>query len=111
MEATPRVVSSYQTDDSLPFDDWLSGLRDARGKAQIEARINKLRRGLLGHYDDVGDGILELKLDNVGPGYRIYCADDGMSTLLLCGGTKRTQGTDIARAKRLWRDYKDAQER
>lgn len=100
MEAKPRTVRSYIADNgTVPFDDWLTRLRDLKGKAQIDYRINKLRRGLLGDYDDVGNGVLELRLDNAGPGYRIYIMDDGHSSLLLCGGTKQTQTADIARAK------------
>jgi len=65
-----------------------------------------LRRGLLGEYDTVGDGVIELILDNTGPGYRIYCVDDGSSTMLLCGGIKRTQTSDIERSRNLWTSYK-----
>jgi putative addiction module killer protein len=106
LETKPRSVTSLQVGNAIPFDDWLAGLKDVRGKGQVEYRINKLRRGLVGEYDNAGDGVLELILDNTGPGYRIYCADDGEATLLLCGGIKRTQTADIARARRLWSDYK-----
>jgi putative addiction module killer protein len=106
VEVKPRTVSSYQHGESNPFDEWLDHLKDGRGKAQIETRINKLRRGLLGDYGDVGDGVLELKLDNVGPGYRIYIVDDGTESLILCAGSKSTQRADIARAKAYWKDAK-----
>jgi putative addiction module killer protein len=104
VEAVPRIVESL-----APFDDWLINLKDGRGKGQIEARINKLRRGLRGEFDDVGEGILELILDT-GPGYRIYCVDDGKYCLLLCGGIKRTQPADILRAKKLWKEYNSEDE-
>jgi len=106
VETRPRTVQSLQVGQAIPFDDWLGRLKDTTGKGQVEARINKLRRGLLGEYDAVGDGVLELILDNTGPGYRVYCADDGSATLLLCGGTKRTQTEDILQARKLWTDYK-----
>ena len=106
METTPRVVKSLQVGETIPFDDWLAALKDVKGKGQLEYRINKLRRGLLGEYDSVGDGVLELILDNTGPGYRIYCVDDGASVLLLCAGTKRTQSADIERARGLWKRSK-----
>ena len=106
METKRRTVTSLQIGDAIPFDEWLSALKDIKGKAQVEYRINKVRRGLLGEYDEVGDGVLELILDNTGPGYRIYCVDDGSSTLLLCGGIKRTQTQDITRARRLWAGHK-----
>jgi putative addiction module killer protein len=81
-------------------------LKDPIGKASIEARIALLRRGSLGRdYDDVGDGLIELKVD-VGPGYRIYLADNGRSALIVCAGSKRTQKRDIKTAKKYWADYR-----
>ena len=71
----------------------------------VESYIAPNDAGLIGHCRDVGDGITELKID-FGPGYRVYCVDDGVKVLLLCGGTKRTQDADIARAKRHWREYR-----
>jgi putative addiction module killer protein len=83
--------------------------QDRAARTAIIARINKVRRGILGDYDDVGDGILELRFIGPGPGYRIYCADDGRKmVLLLCGGVKRTQEADICYAKVLWSEYNDA---
>lgn len=105
MEVTPRSVSAYLIGEDSPFDDWMDGLRDLDGRVQIEKRINKLRRGLLGEYRGVGDGLIELKID-VGPGYRVYCADDGANVLLLCGGKKGSQDVDIDKAKQYWKDYK-----
>lgn len=106
MEVRPRNIDVYQHDDTAPFDDWLDSLDDRKGVAQIDVRINRLRRGLLGNYKHLGDGILELRLDNVGPGYRIYCADDGHNCLILCGGKKKTQQADIEYAKKFWKEYK-----
>lgn len=80
-------------------------LKNAKGKADIDARINRLRRGILGDFDSVGDGIIELRVDS-GPGYRVYCVDDGNEALILLAGSKRTQKADIKRAKRYWKEYK-----
>jgi len=45
---------------------------------------------------------------HVGPGYRVYFAQIGrILLLLLCGGDKSTQKSDIERAKRLLRDSKE----
>jgi putative addiction module killer protein len=103
VDTKPRTVTTLPT-----FEEWIGGLKDAKGRGQVEYRINKVRRGLLGESDTVGDGILELIMDNTGPGYRIYCVDDGDATLLLNGGIKRTQGKDIALAKKLWKDMKES---
>jgi putative addiction module killer protein len=87
VEAKPRTVEVYiAANGTAPFDDGMDGLRDTKGKGQIDSRIGRLERGLLGHYRDIGDGLIELKLDNAGPGYRIYCADNGESVLILCAG-------------------------
>ena len=47
------------------------------------------------------DGIGELKF-HLGPGYRIYfCYYDQIVILLLCGGIKKNQRTDIKAAERI----------
>ena len=40
-----------------------------------------------------------------GPGYRLYLGQDGDLVILLCGGTKATQGKDIKTAQQYWEDY------
>jgi putative addiction module killer protein len=79
---------------------------DPKGRAQIDKRIAKLRLGLLGEWDDVGEGVIELRFKGAGPGYRIYCGQDGPTlVILLLGGKKKGQQSDINRAKEFWRDY------
>ena len=60
----------------------------------------------------LGKGISELRID-WGPGYRVYYARKGSgSVLLLCGGDKRKQSSDIRRAGDYLTDYQErAQER
>jgi putative addiction module killer protein len=88
-----------------PFDDWLSKLRDPRGKKRILARIDNLVDGLEGDWKPVGEGVRELRIP-IGPGYRVYYAWDGQTViLLLCAGDKSTQSQDIETAKRYWRNY------
>jgi hypothetical protein len=54
----------------------------------------------------IGEGAAELRIDR-GPGYRIYFGWDGkMLVILLGGGTKRRQRSDIEAALRHCRDYK-----
>ena len=83
------------------FSDWLPKLRDARAKAKIFVRIDRLAAGNPGDVSPVGDGISEMRI-HYGPGYRIYYAQrDKVLVILLCGGDKRSQDKDIKRAKKL----------
>jgi putative addiction module killer protein len=106
VEANPRELRSYQTPSGkIPFHDWLSNLRDAKGRALIEARIDRLEIGNFGDCKPVGEGVLELRI-SFGPGYRVYFAEDGPEiVLLLIGGDKGTQARDIKTAKGYWREY------
>jgi putative addiction module killer protein len=86
---------------TVDFDKWLKGLRDTRAKAKILVRIERLARGNPGDVAPVGDGISELRV-HFGPGYRVYFRQVGTRiVVLLCGGDKDTQTTDILRAKAL----------
>ncbi|KAA0698189.1 type II toxin-antitoxin system RelE/ParE family toxin [Neorhizobium sp. P12A] len=82
---------------------WFSRLRDARAQARINARIFRLANGNPGDVKPVGDGVSEMRID-YGPGYRVYFIRTGQVVLLLlCGGDKSTQDSDIDRAKELAR--------
>ena len=85
------------------FARWLDDLRDVRGRARIQARIERLAAGNPGDVAPVGEGVSELRID-VGPGYRVYFIQRGRALIiLLAGGTKRTQPADIRTALRLAR--------
>jgi putative addiction module killer protein len=87
------------------FARWLKSLRDAKAASKIAQRIVRVSSGLMGDVKPVGEGISELRI-NFGPGYRIYFAQKGkVLILLLCGGDKSTQATDIKRAKELAADF------
>ena len=88
------------------FESWLVGLRDDRAEARIDARINRLAGENFGDCKPVGEGVWELRVD-YGPGYRVYYAMIGQEcVLLLCGGDKRKQSRDIAKAIEYLKDYK-----
>jgi putative addiction module killer protein len=67
----------------------------------VVARIKRLERGLMGDVEPGGKGVLELRI-HVGAGWRVYFVQRSAQVIvLLAGGSKRTQKTDIKRAKAL----------
>ena len=89
------------------FDDWLTRLADARAQAKISVRINRLAAGNFGDCKSLHHGLFELRID-WGPGYRIYYTMAGAAcVVLLCGGDKRKQSSDIERALKYLIDYKE----
>ena len=91
----------YQLQQTEVFGKWLAGLRDAKGKARILARLESVRLGNLGDCRGLGGGLHELRVF-AGPGYRVYFAPRGKIVIvLLCGGDKSSQQRDITRARRL----------
>ncbi len=83
-----------------PFDRWFSRLRDAAAQAAVLIRLRRLALGLAGDAKSVGSGVLELRV-HIGTGYRVYFAWEGPErVLLLGGGTKATQATDINMARK-----------
>jgi putative addiction module killer protein len=89
------------------FTEWFEKLRDMKAKARITARVYSAMAGNFGDYKVLADGICEMRID-VGPGYRVYYAQEGMNIyLLIIGGDKSTQKNNIAKAKQLWRMIKE----
>lgn len=92
------------TDGRDPLQEWLDGLRDGRAFAAVLRRIDRMASGNFGDHAFCRDGVWELRID-VGPGYRVYYALRGRTTVvLLCGGDKRRPRRDIVQAVRCWRE-------
>lgn len=89
------------------FAAWLKGLRDRAGAARIEIRIARLALGNPGQSRNLHGGVSELKID-FGPGYRVYFTERaGEIVVLLCGGDKKSQTADVARAIALRNELED----
>lgn len=86
------------------YAKWLDGLRDVHARARILIRVERLAAGNPGNVKPVGEGVSELRID-YGPGYRVYYKKQGQEVVvLLAGGDKRTQASDIKTALRLARN-------
>jgi len=91
---------------SVTYADWINNFRDAKVKAKIIMRVDRMELGLFGDSEPVGDGLSELRI-HFGAGYRVYYGKEGQQIyLLLCGGDKSSQKKDIKKAKAYWMDHK-----
>jgi putative addiction module killer protein len=80
------------------FTAWLNDLADASVRGVVVARIKRLELGLAGDVKSVGGGVWELRI-HVGAGWRVYFVRRGAQVIvLLAGGSKRSQNSDIRRA-------------
>ena len=61
--AKPKdIVIFARNDGHEPFNEWLTSLRDIKGRQRIQARLRRLEQGLLGDCQSIGNGIFELRL-------------------------------------------------
>ena len=80
------------------FTKWLGAIKDAVTRVRLNKRLEKAQRGLLGDTKPVGDGVFEFRED-FGPGWRMYYVErDGAIVVMLGGGDKSSQQSDIAAA-------------
>lgn len=87
------------------FEQWFRSL-EATSRARVSVYLDRLERGNLANIKNVGGGVMELRMD-FGPGLRAYLGRDGETLLILLGGgSKKSQRSDIAAAQRLWSEYK-----
>ena len=101
-------IKLYQLENGkVPVDIWLNNLKDKRAKAKILIRLDRLLLGNFGDTKSVGQGVSELRI-NEGKGYRLYYGREGNKlVILLCGGDKMTQQSDIKLAKKYWRKHRE----
>lgn len=82
------------------FDKWFVSLRDRRARARIQVRIDRMEDGHFGDFKSVGNGAFEARI-HYGPGYRLYFSFREQAwVLLLAGGDKSSQRSDIEEAIR-----------
>ena len=106
MEPTARKAKNYRNAaGKSPFREWILRKLDGDVRNRINARIRRIEEnGNYGDCEPVGSGVYELKLDT-GPGYRVYFGIDGDQIILLGGGAKNTQDSDIRKAQECWGNY------
>jgi putative addiction module killer protein len=80
------------------FDAWFDSLRDGLTQRRLIARLRKASLGNLGDVKPVGGAVCEMR-EFFGPGWRMYYVQRaGVLIVMLGGGDKASQQTDIATA-------------
>ncbi len=98
---------SMRVEETEVYREWINGLKDRAGRARIQVRVDRLVHGNPGSHRNLTDGVAELKID-FGPGYRVYYTQRGTRLiLLLAGGEKSTQQSDIKMAVHLARNFQE----
>ena len=83
------------------FKDWLFGLKDGMTHRRLARRLDRAQGGNLGDVKPVGECVFEMR-EFFGPGWRMYYVQRGdVLIVMLGGGDKSTQSTDIAKAAKL----------
>ena len=104
MDGLPQEITAcHDHNGNVPFEDWLDAL-SPKTQAVVMNRIDRVERGLFGDVKPVGEGVSELRID-FGPGYRVYFGQIGNQVHLISGGSKPTQDSDIAAAKKFWNSH------
>lgn len=100
-----EVLEYVRDDGHCPFAEWFERLDDLAA-AKVATAIERMKSGNFGDHKSVGGGVLERRI-NFGPGYRIYFGRDGETLVILVGGgTKSRQSSDITKAQETWTEYK-----
>lgn len=100
-----EIVEYLTLDGASPFRSWFDGL-ESRAAAKVTTALIRLGMGNISNVKSVSGGVYECKID-YGPGYRVYFGMDGKELVILVGGgTKKRQSSDIKNAGSHWTDYK-----
>jgi len=106
MEPSLDIREYQDSSGRSPFREWFDKLNTESAR-KVTTALYRLGLGNLSNVKSVGAGVLECKI-SFGPGYRIYFGKDGAQVvILLGGGTKQRQQSDIAKAIERWQDYKN----
>jgi len=87
-------------DQKEPFSSWINSL-DSNEKMKVMRRLERAADGNLGDYQGIREGVFEMRF-SWGSGLRVYFSFlDQNTILLLRGGSKKTQDSDIRKAIQL----------
>lgn len=101
-------IEAYSTaSGKVPFEAWVTSLKDVKSKLAIYARVERAAVGDFGDWKPItgAKGVFEMRI-HYGPGLRLfYTVIGNRVVLLLAGSSKRDQEKTIAKAKEYLDDY------
>jgi putative addiction module killer protein len=107
---SPKIVFYKEDDNSEPVKTWLEDMKKKKKVVEyqkVATRINRASQGNFGDHRMLGGAFGELKID-YGPGYRVYFGIERDELIvLLNGGSKDNQQSDIEVAKSRWDRYRN----
>jgi len=97
----------YIVKRTAEFDVWLHGIKDHGARLRLARRLDKAQRGVLGDVKPVGQGVMEMR-EFFGPGWRMYFVQrNDVLIVMLGGGDKSSQSSDITKAIQLMHQLED----
>ena len=100
-----EVREFLDREGNSPYAIWFDSL-NAPAAAKVTMAVTRLGQGNFSKIKGVGSGVFEYRI-SFGPVYRIYLGKDGdCLVILLGGGTKKRQDSDISMAIARFQDYK-----
>lgn len=102
MEGYNIEITELKINGKSLFAKWYGKL-DRSLQVEVDVRMERIKHGNLGVHRNLPSGIIEIKFAS---GLRVYGGWEGKSLLLLIiGGTKRNQSSDIDYSKEIWLSY------
>lgn len=90
----------YKVLETNNFLEWLGNLKDLPTRIRLARRLDKARLGNLEDVKALADGVYEM-WEKFGPGWRMYYVVRGKTIIvMLGGGDKSSQSSDIKAAKK-----------
>jgi putative addiction module killer protein len=97
-----HITTLQQTEE---FGKWLKGL-DANTRAKVLVRMARLSQGNPGDVAPLGEGVSEMCI-HIPSSPRVYYKQTGDTAVLLFGGNKDSQSSDIPKAKQIAKELEE----
>ncbi len=108
MEKRPFEVKYLEVDGKVLYKEWHRRLKDETAKDRIRTAVDQMEDGNFGDHHDLPKtgGLWELRI-HYGRGFRVYYGyHQGAIIVVVCGGEKDNQDSDIKKATKLWAAFK-----